>query len=85
MTSIFFPAESTSTFENIYDDQGRRTQYIRGVASTAQCGRRAEMIGCTTPLVHLAPLTGEVDPTSGTCFFRLNGAADATGLAATMG
>lgn len=55
------PAEATSTFENIYDAGGHRTQYIRGVAAPI----RAEDVPSewlSTPLVHLAPLTGEVDP-----------------------
>lgn len=55
------PAEATSTFENIYDDRGHRTQYIRGVA--APIGPDDVPSGwLSTPLVHLAPLTGEVDP-----------------------
>jgi sugar/nucleoside kinase (ribokinase family) len=55
------PAQDTSTFENVYDSEGRRTQYIRGVASPL----RVEDVPShwlDTPLVHLAPLTGEVDP-----------------------
>ena len=55
------PADSTSTFENIYDEQGRRTQYIRGVAAPIGVGDVPETWR-STPLVHLAPLTGEVDP-----------------------
>jgi len=54
-------AEATSTFENIYDDHGHRTQYIRGVAAPIGVGDVPEA-WLTTPLVHLAPLTGEVDP-----------------------
>ncbi len=53
-------AEATSTFENIYTPEGRQ-QYIRGVAnkitvSDIPAAWRA------APYVHLAPLTGEVDP-----------------------
>ena len=55
------PAESTSTFENIYDHEGRRTQYIRGVAAPL-CAKDIPSEWLLTPLVHLAPLTGEVDP-----------------------
>jgi sugar/nucleoside kinase (ribokinase family) len=55
------PAEFTSTFENIYDTQGRRTQYIRGVAAPLNA-EDVPAAWLSTPLVHLAPLTGEVDP-----------------------
>jgi sugar/nucleoside kinase (ribokinase family) len=57
---VSLPAESTSTFENIYGPTGR-IQYIRGVASKI----RAEHVPAAwfdAPLVHLAPLTDEVDP-----------------------
>lgn len=57
---VIIPAESTSTFENIYQPTGR-IQYLRGVAS------KITMVDIPThwrsaPLVHLAPLTDEVDP-----------------------
>ena len=61
------PSGSTSTFENIYDNDGRRTQFLREVAAPLGPGdvppawRDAE-------LVHLAPLTGEVDPALAACF-----------------
>jgi len=54
------PAAATSTFENIYHAAGR-TQYIRGVAQNLT----AEHVPAdwrSAPLVHLAPLTDEVDP-----------------------
>ncbi len=54
------PAASTSTFENIYTDTGR-IQYIRGVAESL----KPEHIPDDwrgAPLVHLAPLTDEVEP-----------------------
>ena len=57
---VSFPATSTSTFENIYGPMGR-TQYIRGVAAPL----RPDDIPAdwlAAPLVHLAPLTDEVDP-----------------------
>ncbi len=58
---VSLPAESTSTFENIYGPTGGRTQYIRGVASKIGPGDiPAEWL--PAPLVHLAPLTDEVDP-----------------------
>ena len=55
------PGAATSTFENLYDSAGRRTQILREIAaplgpSDVPC------TWCDTPLVHLAPLTGEVDP-----------------------
>jgi sugar/nucleoside kinase (ribokinase family) len=54
------PAGSTSTFENVYTPQGRK-QYIRGVAS--QIGvQDIPHDWMNVPLVHLAPLTDEVDP-----------------------
>jgi sugar/nucleoside kinase (ribokinase family) len=54
------PAASTSTFENIYGATGR-TQYVRGVAGPIHPPDvPAEWL--STPLVHLAPLTDEVDP-----------------------
>ncbi len=54
------PAAATSTFENIYQ-QGRRTQYIRGVAAPITAAD-VPAGWQNAPLVHLAPLTGEVDP-----------------------
>lgn len=53
------PALETSTFENLYKPTGRE-QYIRGVASPL----RYEHIPAAwrdAPLVHFAPLTGELD------------------------
>lgn len=55
------PSAETSTFENIYDSSGQRTQYIRAVASKITAADiPAEWL--SAPLVHLAPLTDEVDP-----------------------
>ena len=57
---VILPAAETSTFENIYSPQGR-TQYIRGVA--APIAAADIPAGWQhAPLVHIAPLTGEVDP-----------------------
>lgn len=57
---IVLPAASTSTFENIYGPGGR-VQYIRGVASKITAADiPPAWLGA--PLVHLAPLTDEVDP-----------------------
>lgn len=57
---IVIEAEQTSTFENIYTDQGR-VQYIRGTAKSLSYEQLPEAWR-DTPLVHLAPLTGELDP-----------------------
>lgn len=54
------PAEATSTFENIYEPTGR-VQYIRGVAAPLGVDD-IPPDWLNAPLVHLAPLTGEVDP-----------------------
>lgn len=54
------PAAETTTYENIYGPTGR-TQYVRGVAAPI----RPEDIPADwldAPLVHLAPIAGEVDP-----------------------
>jgi len=55
------PAAHTSTFENIYDERGKRVQYVRGVASKLHAGH-VPPEWHAAPLVHLAPLTDEVDP-----------------------
>jgi len=57
---IALPADATSTFENIYGPAGR-TQYIRGVASKIT-PTDIPPDWLSAPLVHLAPLTDEVDP-----------------------
>jgi sugar/nucleoside kinase (ribokinase family) len=54
------PAEATSTFENIYAPTGR-IQYLRAVASKITINHIPQA-RLQTPLVHLAPLTDEVDP-----------------------
>ena len=78
------PAKSTSTFENIYDSQGRRTQYIRGVAASLSA-KDVPSEWLSTPLVHLAPLTGEVDPHLATYLQTLYYIADLAGLVTAMG
>lgn len=57
---VVLPADSTSTFENIYNPTGR-VQYLRGVASKI-AAKDVPPAWKTSPLVHLAPLTDEVDP-----------------------
>ncbi|MBC8171091.1 MAG: ribokinase, partial [Anaerolineae bacterium] len=58
---VSIPAESTSTFENIYTPEGR-VQYIRGVAAklNAESMQAVPPDWLAAPLVHLAPLTDEV-------------------------
>lgn len=56
---INIPAEATSTFENLYTPHGR-IQYIRGVAAPLLPGL-LPLSWRDVPLVHLAPLTDEVD------------------------
>jgi sugar/nucleoside kinase (ribokinase family) len=57
---VVLPASATSTFENIYEPSGR-IQYIRGVASKITPAD-VPSAWLSAPLVHLAPLTDEVDP-----------------------
>ncbi|MEO8608964.1 MAG: PfkB family carbohydrate kinase [Chloroflexota bacterium] len=57
---VVLPASATSTFENIYNPTGR-IQYIRGVASKI-IPSDIPAHWLSAPLVHLAPLTDEVDP-----------------------
>src|SRR5262249_50787729 len=57
---VVLPADSISTFENIYSPTGR-IQYLRAVAAKITANDiPAEWL--KSPLVHLAPLTDEVDP-----------------------
>jgi len=57
---VVLPAQDTSTFENIYSPTGR-IQYLRAVASKiTPADIPAHWL--SVPLVHLAPLTDEVDP-----------------------
>ena len=54
-------AKETTTFENIYQD-GKRTQYVHGVAGKLTYDMlRPDSRWLDAPLVHLAPLVGEVD------------------------
>ena len=57
---VVIPAASISTFENIYQPTGR-VQYLRDVASKITAADIPEH-WLAVPLVHLAPLTDEVDP-----------------------
>lgn len=58
---VILPAQKTSTFENIYEPTGR-IQYLRAVASKITAADIPPH-WLNVPLVHLAPLTDEVDPT----------------------
>lgn len=57
---VVIPAKQTSTFENRYLPDGRQ-QYIRGVAAPLLVDHLPPAWQ-DTPLVHLGPLTGEVNP-----------------------
>ncbi len=57
---VTLPAEQTTTFENIYEPSGRK-QFIRGVAAPLKAANIPERF-LAAPLVHLAPIAGEVDP-----------------------
>ncbi len=54
------PAEQTTTYENIYEPGGR-VQYVRGVAAPIGADALPPAFRAA-PLVHLAPIAGEVDP-----------------------
>ncbi|MDL1899969.1 hypothetical protein FBR02_04285 [Anaerolineae bacterium CFX9] len=57
---VFKPAAETTTFENIYDADGRK-QYVRGFA--AEIGvEDIPQEWQAARLVHLAPIAGEGDP-----------------------
>jgi hypothetical protein len=57
---VVLPAQSISTFENIYEPSGR-IQYLRAVAAKISVAD-IPTPWLAAPLVHLAPLTDEVDP-----------------------
>jgi sugar/nucleoside kinase (ribokinase family) len=57
---VCLPAEQTTTFENIYEPEGRR-QYVRGVAAPIEVSNIPPYF-LRSPLVHLAPIIGEGDP-----------------------
>ena len=57
---ISLPSEHTTTFENVYSDEGR-TQYVRNVAAPIRVEDVPE-VWKSTPLVHIAPLVDEVTP-----------------------
>ena len=55
------PGAATSTFENLYDNVGNRTQILNEIASPLG-PLDVPRAWRDTPLVHLAPLTGKVAP-----------------------
>lgn len=57
---IALPADQTTTFENIYEPDGRK-QYVRGFAAPIGIDDVPDDFR-GTPLVHLAPIAGEGDP-----------------------
>ncbi len=57
---VSIPAAETTTYENIYQPTGR-IQYVRGIAAPLGAPDvPAHFLGA--PLVHLAPIAGEIDP-----------------------
>lgn len=57
---VSLPAAETTTYENIYLPTGR-VQYVRGVAAPIGAAEvPPHFLGA--PLVHLAPIAGEIDP-----------------------
>lgn len=61
ITFFSIPSEKTTTFENIYTSEGR-IQMIHGVADTLHLSAIPE-VWRQTPIVHIAPVAREVDPT----------------------
>lgn len=57
------PAAQTTTFENIYEPTGR-VQYVRGAAARLSLGDIPD-VWRQSPLVHIAPIAGEMDETIG--------------------
>lgn len=53
------PAKQTSTFENLYTPEGR-VQYLRGRAGMLDLASVPE-VWRSAPIVHIAPLTDEID------------------------
>lgn len=58
---ISYPSDNTTTFENIYNAEGR-TQYLREHASTLEYYAIPEPWR-DAPIVHLGPVAGEVEQT----------------------
>lgn len=57
---VSLPAAETTTYENLYSPAGR-VQYVRGVAAPiTRADIPAGFMGA--PLVHFAPIAGEIDP-----------------------
>lgn len=54
---VSLPAETTTTYENIYTPAGRK-QYVRSVAANITADSLPE-VWRSTPLIHFAPIAGE--------------------------
>lgn len=63
---IVLPAEQTTTYENIYTDQGR-VQYVRGLAAPIEPEHVPEHFR-QAPLVHLGPIAGDTNPAIASLF-----------------
>ena len=57
---VVLPAGETTTFENIYSEQGR-VQYVRGLAAPIEPEHIPEHFR-KAPLVHLGPIAGDTNP-----------------------
>jgi sugar/nucleoside kinase (ribokinase family) len=57
---VSIPAVQTTTYENIYNPDGR-VQYVRGVAAPIRAADLPPQFA-DAPLVHLAPIADELDP-----------------------
>lgn len=57
---VCLPADQTTTFENIYEPEGRK-QFVRGIAAPINVSDVPAHF-LKAPLVHLAPIIGEGDP-----------------------
>lgn len=66
LTFIAWPAEFTTTFENIYTENGR-IQMVHHTADDINLNAIPELWR-DTPIVHLAPVAHEVDPTLSRAF-----------------
>jgi sugar/nucleoside kinase (ribokinase family) len=55
------PSEGTTTFRNLYDSEGRRTQVISGWGRPIEVGD-VPPVWRDTPIVHLGPVAQELSP-----------------------
>ena len=58
---VCLPSDKTTTFENVYTDDGHRTQTIHAIARTLT-GDDVPAPWRDAKIVHLAPIAEEIDP-----------------------